>query len=212
MKKLSLPSVTLVIADCVDINRAEKSLYHNLASVNFADVKLFTSLANNNPYAVKIKPLTNIVEYSNFILFNMSKYVSTEHILITQWDGFIWHPELWEDEFLNYDYIGAPWYGSQLPFTWWNKNHDVGNGGFSIRSKKLMDTIRISKCVDQCTSADNSFGIPGEDVMIGREYRESLEELGFTFAPRDVASRFSMESGPYRKTFGVHARDRGILL
>ena len=29
---------------------------------------------------------------------------------LTIWtDGFIVHPEMWRDEFLKYDYIGAPW-------------------------------------------------------------------------------------------------------
>ena len=56
-------------------------------------------------------------------------------MLIIQHDGFILNHKAWDNEFLNYDYIGAPvyWMG--------NKLIEVGNGGFSLRSKKLLKII-----------------------------------------------------------------------
>jgi hypothetical protein len=33
----------------------------------------------------------------------------TEFAILVHEDGFIVNPECWSDEFLKYDYIGAPW-------------------------------------------------------------------------------------------------------
>jgi len=60
--------------------------------------------------------------------------------LLVQPDGFVINPDKWDNQFFEYDYIGAPW--EQVPHSYldpWGKPHRVGNGGFSFRSKKLLD-------------------------------------------------------------------------
>ena len=65
------------------------------------------------------------------------QYIDTDFVLITQADGFIINPHKWTDIFLEYDYIGAPFPDEpQYGFT---GDTRVGNGGFSLRSKKLID-------------------------------------------------------------------------
>ena len=71
-------------------------------------------------------------------------------MLVIQDDGHIVNPSLWDEEFLKYDYIGLPW-----PFedSWIEKQlkeqrpiirkvypkNRVGNGGFSLRSRKFLE-------------------------------------------------------------------------
>lgn len=47
----------------------------------------------------------------------LNKYIETDYVLIVQYDGFILNPKAWMDEFLEYDYIGAPW--------WYTDNYNI---------------------------------------------------------------------------------------
>ncbi|WP_139139276.1 DUF5672 family protein [Sphingobium phenoxybenzoativorans] len=128
-------------------------------------------------------------EYSNFIVNYLPDYIDTEFVLVVQWDGFICHPELWTPEFLRYDYIGATW--PQFP-----DGACVGNGGFSLRSKRLLDA---------CRDPEFMFRHP-EDVAICRDNRALLEDkYDLRFAPAEIAESFSFErSSPSNPTFGFH--------
>ena len=132
---------------------------------------------------------------------DLINYFDTDYVLVAQWDGFVWNPDLWEDAFLDYDYIGAPWpdslltHGAPLKF-------NVGNGGFSIRSKRLQQFLADS---------DNITMHRAEDVAICQINRAYLETQGFTFAPYEVAERFSLESGAMVPRFGCHARLRLVI-
>ena len=108
---------------------------------------------------------------------------------MAQWDGFVLDPDRWEDHFLDFDYIGAPW-------PQFHDGHDVGNGGFSLRSRKLLEA-----CRDRRFIAEHP-----EDVSIGRTNRELLENgYGIAFADRAIAARFAFErSSPGTPAFGFH--------
>lgn len=114
------------------------------------------------------------------------------HILVFQWDGYVANLNNWTDEFLEYDYIGAPWY--------WEKQYPVGNGGFSLRSHKLLEAL-----VELNNIIPFNFNNP-EDVTICRDYRDLLEtKYEIKFAPLDVAKRFSFETGIADvEPFGFH--------
>lgn len=63
------------------------------------------------------------------------------HILHCECDGFPINPSLWNTEWLKYDYIGAPWGHrgcATAPILGTNR---VGNGGFSLRSRKLLERV-----------------------------------------------------------------------
>lgn len=69
---------------------------------------------------------------------NLHKYFDTEYVLVVQNDGFPLREGL--DCFLGkYDYIGAPFVRHNLitNITGLSRNHAVGNGGFSLRSKEI---------------------------------------------------------------------------
>ena len=142
--KRKLETVTLLGIDCVDLDRLVLAMNICQQEFEFAEVKILTSIDSKRSDVVKIEPIKSIGEYSKFVISELDKYVDTEHVLIVQYDGFILNPEAWSAEFLQYDYIGAPW----LVADWAVENFDfpakllgqfvVGNGGFSLRSKKIL--------------------------------------------------------------------------
>jgi hypothetical protein len=114
--------------------------------------------------------------------------------LIVHWDGFVVSPEKWRDDFLAYDYLGAPW-------AWATDEHRVGNGGFCIRSRKLLKA-----CKDVKIRRHPEIAFGGiEDIVICRLYRNYLEEKGLRFGPIELAEMFSYETGPLnQQPFGFH--------
>lgn len=138
---------------------------------------------------IPIPRFANVSEYSTFMLHDFGQLVTCPHVLLVQWDGFVIDGPAWDDDFLTYDYIGAPWPQFAAPY-------NVGNGGFSLRSRRLLTALR-----------DPDFLADGpEDVAICRTNRAMLEKKhGILFAPSDVAARFSYEHGKKPvKTFGFH--------
>ena len=153
--KINLQNITLVTISSVDIELTLLSLVISNLNANFNRVLFFTSEEIDKSYLelfpqleiIKIHPIKNLVEYSRFIIKELNSFIETEFCLVTQGDGFIINPQLWSEEFLNYDYIGAPWrknshlvnsQGQTVDILDLNKNR-VGNGGFSLRSKKLLE-------------------------------------------------------------------------
>ena len=179
--------ITVLIVDCVDYDRAKLALDH----CSYFGKPVLLSHFNGT-----IPKISSKQEYSNFMIKEVANYFDTEHVLIIQWDGWILNPDKWEDEFLNYDYIGAPW-PVELLGTGVCPEYTVGNGGFSLRSKALCKFLQTLPLQD----------LP-EDVLICQIYRPLLEQVGFKFAPEDVAQRFSNECGAYYPSFGQHARNK----
>lgn len=208
MKK-KLHGVTLLGVDCVDIDKLIQAAEICLKDFEFEDVKLLTSIKSDYPGIVPIDPINTIEAYSQFIIEKLDEYVDTPHVLLIQYDGFILNPEAWSDEFLKYDYIGAPWLVREMHINkvgWPAKllgKYVVGNGGFTIRSKKL-----ISLCAD--LAKQNFFPrYHPEDVVLCFDNREYLESKGITFAPVALAQQFSYEAEDMEKyswdgQFGFH--------
>jgi hypothetical protein len=190
--RLNLPEITLCAASSVNVPATLRALEITLAQVNVAACKLFTDDKVNSSHpditVVPISRLTSSLSYSNFILQHLVDHVETPHCLIVQWDGHVLHSHNWSADFLGYDYVGASW----PQFT---DGHDVGNGGFSLRSRRLMEACR-----------DPSFrSYHPEDVAIGRVNRDWLQAQGMRFAPGSIADRFSTErAGHISKSFGYH--------
>jgi hypothetical protein len=137
---------------------------------------------------VSIAPLQSSAAYSDFMLNRLADHVATSHCLVTQWDGHLLNAALWQEAYLDYDYIGASW-------PQFEDGHNVGNGGFSLRSRRLMELCRDPAFV----------AVHPEDVAIGRTNRIWLEERGMRFAPQHLADTFAAErSGDPRLTFGYH--------
>jgi|APCry1669193181_1035450.scaffolds.fasta_scaffold03092_6 Protein of unknown function (DUF5672) len=131
---------------------------------------------------VKISPIKSNNEYGAVIFDMLPEYINEEYFFIIQWDGFPLFPNNWSPDFLNYDYIGAPL---------GDLGNWVGNGGFSLRSKKLINVCRDLKIgIDRKNPRDQP-----EDQIICLENRILLESNGMKFAPLDVAKKFSYQVG-----------------
>lgn len=145
---------------------------------------------------IQIPKITSIKDYEDLVLGGLLEYVQ-EDILVIQWDGFVLQPNNWDDRFQDFDYIGAP-------FIYRNNTFEVGNGGFSYRSLRLMEMLyKITN------SPNHQISSVPEDVLICIELRDNLEKKGIKFAPLNVASQFSFQDGGlkvnFEKLFGFHS-------
>ena len=145
---------------------------------------------------IPISKINSIKDYEKWVLGDLLDFVN-EDFLIIQWDGFVINPSAWNEEFLDYDYIGAP-------HTVHGSVFQVGNGGFSYRTIRLMEAL---VCINRYTDL-LALELP-EDILICSEYRNVLEKSGIKFAPLDVASLFSFEqdglSVNLKDLFGFHS-------
>ena len=144
-------------------------------------------------------PINNMKDYARYMIYHLHEHVDTEFVLTVQHDGFIINPLAWTDEFFDYDYVGAPWPWREQGFvTPFGEHIAVGNGGFSLRSRRLMQAV-------EPLLTQQDFLLP-EDVVICRKYRRQLErDVAIKFAPVSVAEKFSQElSVCNHPTFGFH--------
>lgn len=168
------PNLSNVSLCCIDTTPKKlnglRAIRKSMEQCDFGAVKFLTDDASL-PYAVKIDPLHGMGAYSTFCIRDLYEYIDTSHLLIVQHDGYVLDGQAWMPEFLNYDYIGAPWDGGL-----------VGNGGFSLRSRRLMEAAAY---------------LPGnshpEDAFLSRHHRRQIEAGGFKFAPTEVAKQFAIE-------------------
>lgn len=203
--KLQLKNITLLSLNCIDPIQSVKALLYSCKHINFAEIILVSNTKPNKlPKNITFIP-TNVKTHddaSGFVYEELPNIIKTEFMLSIHDDGFVINPHLWTDEFLQYDYIGAPW-SHTIPY--YGQKYRVGNGGFSLRSKKIIDLCRNIKNVGH------------EDSNISIRYRDALEQHGCRFAPVDVAMQFSLEEPipecPFdlNLCFGFHGRGTSIL-
>jgi hypothetical protein len=188
---LSLPNVTLVMVETRAHELARATALDAISKVEFGDVAImsdnFTRFSVPGARNIPIKDVDNKNHaFWKFCMFESFKPVTTRYALFMEWDAGVVDPAMWMSEFLDYDYIGAPW--------WWKDGHNVGNGGFSIRTKAFADFIAN----DHRAYTDN---------MLCRDFRDEFERKGWTYATEDVARAFSFE-GPHppngHNYFGFH--------
>ena len=118
--------------------------------------------------------------------------LKAQHVLIFQTDSVLCSMSPWSIEnFLRYDYIGAPWIDR-----WYGM--DVGNGGLSLRKTKTM--VRITKTF-KFNETEN------EDIYFARGiYDLARRDPSIIIPPVHVAAKFAYEAGrlPRVTSFGVH--------
>jgi hypothetical protein len=187
-----LSEVTLVAVTSVAFEATVDALRKSMRQATFGRVLFLSDRRPAVPMEgiewVAINPMRSRADYSRFMLHELARFVDTKHVLCTQWDGFVLHGDAWRPEFAEYDYIGAPW-------PHFADAYRVGNGGFSLRSRRLLEACEDIPCD----------GLHAEDVLIGRVHRERLEALGIRFAPEELAAEFAYErTAPTGHEFGFH--------
>lgn len=214
-------TVGLVLITSVSHELAEFSLNKSLSTIKFDDVLVFCDKKLNltHPYRhVQMPSTMTRTDCSVFSLKHMYQYIETDHIIMSQPDGMAVNLQYWEDEFLEYDYVGPP-YNINEKYTneglvehfGLSEYKDlnkwvVGNGGISVRSKKLFKALQDDRIPEYVLNKKTGQRFYGEDLQVTLVYREFLEkEHGIKFAPIDVAIRFGTERlVDNGMTFGFH--------
>jgi hypothetical protein len=157
-------------------------------------------------------------QWYSWIMFRLlPAATNSDYNIIVQSDGYAVNSQAWTDEFLEYDYIGAPW-------LWWGPpNEQVGNGGFSGRSRRLYDALiewRPGYTKQHWPNLDSKYYDPMgkqgmmEDNLLAGPYRQYMEQhYGLRWAPTDLAHRWSIEcsesySSPwFKQSLGFHGEE-----
>lgn len=190
--KTLIPRTTLFCLDTLNHELAVRALRLSLIGCEFERAVFLTDQAINvdGVETIQVSSVADRADYSRRMLQDINDYVETDFVLIVQWDGYILNPKSWDESFLDYDYIGARWVN--------NDGFAVGNGGFSLRSRRLLDALKVEGALPS--------GNENEDEVICRRLRPQLEgEYELRFAPEGVADRFSIERiGLNAHPFGFH--------
>ena len=197
---LSSKSITLFMASDIKMADCVCAYKQCMDLAKFSEYKLMTSdtkgVRINGVELIKTNTIKSRSDYSKLILTQLNDIIKTDYVLIVQYDGFIVNPGAWDDIFLEYDYWGAP-------VCWAPNSPLVGNGGFSLRSKKLLELISAN------ISMFAKIGYDPEDQVICCNCLQWFKQQGIKYPTVDVASKkFAWQ--PYRNTFkysgqfGVH--------
>lgn len=194
-------NVILVGMGSTKIPETVRAISHCLSLVKFYDTLLLTDIKLDSQLSdsIKIVNIENIpsyIDYQRFVVSTMPNILLDSispsfrgHFLFINWDGFIVNSKSWSNQFLLYDYIGAPW-------PWFG--NVVGNGGFCLKSRKFIETQR-SICSNHIVSHN-------EDVELCIVLRKIFEEHGCKYADKHIGYMFSTEYGVYDiyNSFGFH--------
>lgn len=176
LTKKHLPNVTLVCVTSKHYIAHSEALDKSCEGIEFGTVKLLDLNTNT------------IDEWNKAIIYELPKHIDTEFCLLIHADGYVIHPELWKDEWLQYDYAGSPW---PLPTDNYSYRDEEGNivrvgNSVGLRSKKLMDLVATREWRPY-------YGNTNEDGFITCHNRKWLESQGCKFMPFEEAIHFGKE-------------------
>jgi len=234
---------------------ATHSLVHSAAQLPGARALMLSPQRPTNLPAYvehrRVKPFGSL-EYSVFIMYALAAFIETDHLLVVQHDGWVLNADNWDDRFLAYDYIGAPSVTALVTdpaggqsvgrdFSWQTlvgvpgyQVRPVYNGGFSLRSRRLMRApielgLQMNLFLPQLTyrgagalttyELSWTYGHHAEDAQLCIFMRPQLEAAGMRFAPLDLAKAFSFEflgetlhaGYDLGASFGAHCRLRSLV-
>jgi hypothetical protein len=183
-------TIAVAIIDTSQHILAANALINSVSNFKFDQILIYSD--KHEPWCGLevqiIEKIKTIQKYNEIVLKDLIHDLRADYVLIIQYDGFVINHNCFDDKFLTYDYIGAPWYHLC--------ENNVGNGGFSLRSKALLEFLANIENIN--------FEIP-EDVFICQHLRSQNKLNNFNFPEIDVAAKFSFEFPVAKeKTFGFH--------
>ncbi len=178
---LKLPNVTLIALSGLgyDTEGNIEALEKSSEGIEWGDVKY-----------VQLGSITDINSWNKAVIYDLHNYISTDFAMFIHADGYIRNPLAWREDFLAYDFIGAPWPLPQDGYSYRTPEGElirVGNS-VSIRSKRIMELPSKLGLEWQ-----EYYGNTNEDGFLCVHNRKVLEENGCKFAPLEVAKYFSKE-------------------
>jgi hypothetical protein len=196
-QRLHLPEVTLFVTAGPDLQLTFESFKRCLDTVHFGDAIFFSEGTpeqtrewfHANAKVVYIQKTGAANNCGQDYFKALPPLMTTTHMLTCDWDAAITDTSMWTPEFMEYDYIGARW-------PWMPTGKNIGNGGFAMMSKKLMETV---------TALPEFAHSKSLDAEIGQEWRAKLEMKGIKFPSEELADRFAYERAvPNAPSFGYH--------
>jgi hypothetical protein len=198
MKKITVVAITSTDHELTKFS-IEKTLEN---TPNVEDILVFSDkkILDYGKFVELSTPFT-WEDYNQFRLKEVGKYLETEFVLFIEYDGMATNKNSWSDEFFKYDYIGAPFkkqmFGENI--------NQVGNGGFSMRSTKLMKILSEDKNIKLKTFNFLFSEVGIEDGTICVEYEKYLrQKYNIDFSPTSLASCFGCEWENTLDSFGFH--------
>lgn len=186
---------------------------------NYNYIKLMCNLIHPGIRVLNVGSMEiNQNSFNNMLLtVDFWEQINGEKILVYQQDADIYHNNI--DEFLVWDWIGAPW-----PDDSDNNSLNVGNGGFNLRSKsKLIDCLNhihpgdlplypgTRSYMDGKTYLGTPMDYPPEDVYYSKTMIDY--KLG-KVATKDISMKFSNETYNTSGALGGHqywSADKSVL-
>lgn len=209
--KLQLPDVT-VFSFCWGTEHVEKSLRAMLIAMDQVDFKRSVLITDSSKTDLSLfgqaidRHNIEVCDMSVDLNDNMSnddknrqgfnesfiqqtnKYIFDDFCLNIQYDSTIIDVEKWDNRFLDYDYIGAPWpmhiiqASDMVAGRIEEIPNVVGNGGFSLRTRAFVEE-----------SAKLGWEHKNEDLNICVFNYDTMTSAGIKFAPPELAAQFSKE-------------------
>lgn len=176
---LHLPNITLIALTNKDFEGHKRALDKSCEGIEWGAVKLIWD-----------EKITSIDDWNRKIIYELHNYVDTDFAMLIHADGYVINPQAWKDEFLAYDYIGAPWPLPTDDYSYRTPSGElirVGNS-VSIRSRRLLEAPTRLKL-----EWKSYYGNTNEDGKLCVEWRDILKQHGVKYAPLEVAKYFSKE-------------------
>lgn len=184
--RLSIRSTMFYLNETNSTKKWGLQIFHGKNNKCFIE-KMTQNWKNVELVNIGVDELTNITHSEYMESPEFWRKVKGDKVLIFQTDSVLLREGI--DEFLEFDYIGAPW---RKP----KEGQMVGNGGLSLRTKEIM--LKITE--------EN--GIPNEQIWEDIYFMKHMKGVGV--ADYETAKRFSMEDVYSPNPLGVHNPIRHI--
>ena len=170
-----------VIVESRDLPNLDLIISNHMEYLPGWEVDIVSDQVIQNPFWDYNKILTSVDFWK--------KYKDHERVLIFQHDSMILRCCI--DEFMEYDYVGAPWKADgSMP--WARPDRKGGNGGFSLRNPRVM--IKTVQAFPWHPNRGN------EDC----HFVHNIDKIGGAVAPYGACKKFSVESEFSLGSFGLH--------
>lgn len=192
---ISLKNITLVALTNKDFEGHKKAIDKSCEGIEWGGVKLIWD-----------EKITSVDDWNFKIIYELYNYIDTDFAMLIHADGWVCNPQVWKDEFLDYDYIGAPWPLPSDSYSYRTPEGEISRVGnsVSIRSKKLLGLPRRLGL-----EWKSYYGNTNEDGFLCVHNRDILERNGIKFADINIAKYFSkeheIEENKGIETFAFHS-------
>lgn len=181
---LELPQITLIALTNKDLPAHEEAFRKSSEGIKWGARKLIIDLDCNS-----------IDEWNRRIIYDLHNYVQTDFAMLIHADGHIRNPELWNPDWLNYDYCASPWPLPTDTYSYRDEEGEIQRVGnsVSLRSRKLMELV-ATRPIEWFWEQKRRYGNCNEDGFISCHNRKWLEAQGCKFLPFEKAIHFGKEA------------------